>query len=298
MALEEEDAQDDSELHFDYAWSLAKEKRTEEAALEYKKCLDLDPDRPNVRNNLGLELYRQGKLTAALEMFELAIQYGLDGRFPLQNKARCLHKLKRYQEAITAWIAVKPGNKPIKWIQTQIDIAQKLLDRGPKDEPSSAEEDDSDPAKSSEEEEEDGELDAPSRQQEPELPVQNQIDGKETQSPLKSSKSATKPGSTKKSQDVSSRTASQNEMLLEESIEKLILSGQRVFGRHLKIYKAPDGSSGRQFTIADPMCRGRIDLLTEDAESGELVVIELKKDESHHDVVGQIGMIFPPGHGQ
>ena len=35
---------------------------------------------------------------------------------------------------------------------------------------------------------------------------------------------------------------------------------------------------------------GRIDLLAEDVKTGELVVIELKRDESHEQVVGQISL--------
>jgi RecB family endonuclease NucS len=35
---------------------------------------------------------------------------------------------------------------------------------------------------------------------------------------------------------------------------------------------------------------GRIDLLAQDEETGDLVVIELKRDESHEIVVGQISM--------
>jgi RecB family endonuclease NucS len=53
------------------------------------------------------------------------------------------------------------------------------------------------------------------------------------------------------------------------------------------MYESPDGMYGRQFIIPG---HGRIDLLAEDTESGEIVVIELKKDESHDIVVGQISM--------
>jgi RecB family endonuclease NucS len=53
------------------------------------------------------------------------------------------------------------------------------------------------------------------------------------------------------------------------------------------MYQAPNGLRGRQYVIPG---HGRIDLLTEDAETNDLVVIELKKDESHENVVGQIAM--------
>jgi RecB family endonuclease NucS len=53
------------------------------------------------------------------------------------------------------------------------------------------------------------------------------------------------------------------------------------------MYNSPEGSYGRQYPIAG---LGRIDLLAEDAKTGDLIVIELKRDESHEQVVGQISL--------
>ncbi len=53
------------------------------------------------------------------------------------------------------------------------------------------------------------------------------------------------------------------------------------------MYESDGGLYGRQFIVPG---LGRIDLLAEDIQTGSLVVIELKRDESHESVVGQISM--------
>ena len=55
------------------------------------------------------------------------------------------------------------------------------------------------------------------------------------------------------------------------------------FGRRLSIYESEDGLRGRQF----PIDHGRIDLLCLDEDSGDLVVVELKKGRHSDAVVGQ-----------
>lgn len=73
-----------------------------------------------------------------------------------------------------------------------------------------------------------------------------------------------------------------NEKLLEDELTARIESGISVFGLPLKIYKR-HGEYGRQYII--PI--GRIDLLCED-DSGNLYIIELKKDSGYDDVYKQL----------
>ena len=82
---------------------------------------------------------------------------------------------------------------------------------------------------------------------------------------------------------VSTTSAMTTEKRLEEDIEARILCGQAVFSRRLKMYDKDQ--YGRQYAIADV---GRIDLLAIDVDNGDMVVIELKRDQSDDETVGQI----------
>ncbi|MDO4322820.1 MAG: endonuclease NucS [Lachnospiraceae bacterium] len=75
-----------------------------------------------------------------------------------------------------------------------------------------------------------------------------------------------------------------NEKLLEDELTARIESGIPVFGLSLKMYQR-HGEYGRQYII--PV--GRLDLLCEDA-SGNLYVIELKKDSGYDDVYKQLSV--------
>ncbi len=82
---------------------------------------------------------------------------------------------------------------------------------------------------------------------------------------------------------VNERSMSQfsSEKLLEDELEMRLQNGSDVFGKPLKIYRRK-GIYGRQLTI--PV--GRLDLLAED-NSGNLYVIELKKDSGYDDAYQQ-----------
>ncbi len=73
-----------------------------------------------------------------------------------------------------------------------------------------------------------------------------------------------------------------NEKLLEDELTAKIENGIPVFGLHLKMYKRK-GEYGRQYII--PI--GRLDLLCED-NTGNLYIIELKKDSGYDDAYKQI----------
>jgi tetratricopeptide (TPR) repeat protein/RecB family endonuclease NucS len=268
-ALQSEWPKDFPILYFNYSWCLGKLKLYVEEETQIRAGLNLEPEFDNARNNLGWSLYKQGKYQEALPIFDELIKFGADGKNPFHNKARCLKALKRYDEAIDAWRAVNPSGKLPAWITTEIFNLQKLINKQA--------------------------FHQERAQQATEEPVEEAIGHEDAEVPadedgatapeeieVRSDKNLVKP-----KRSLGARTAASKEVLLEESIEQMMKDGQSVFGRKLKMYESPDGMYGRQFIIPG---HGRIDLLAEDTESGEIVVIELKKDESHDIVVGQISM--------
>ncbi|MBI4646110.1 MAG: DUF1016 family protein [Bacteroidia bacterium] len=74
----------------------------------------------------------------------------------------------------------------------------------------------------------------------------------------------------------------ENEKAIEIFLEQRILNGMDVLGRKLKMFNAKD--YGRQY----PTPIGRIDLLTIDIVTNDIVIIELKKGKSDDEVSGQI----------
>jgi tetratricopeptide (TPR) repeat protein len=254
-ALESESAQSFPNLHFDYAWALGKLKRHVEEEEQLRQCIKLDADFEYALNNLGWSLYKQGKFEQALSTFEEAISNDADGKYPLRNRARALTKLKRFAEAIEAWRAVDGGGKPSRYVQAEIERLKELNSRVSQEEQITAEAIE--------------QANEPSGDEESD--IANEVDH--------SVSSGSPPAVL--------RTAAQHEQLLEETIERLIRQGNEVFGRYFRMYESEGGLYGRQFIVPG---LGRIDLLAEEVQSGSLVVIELKRDESHESVVGQISM--------
>jgi tetratricopeptide (TPR) repeat protein len=243
-------AQELPDIHFGLAWCLGKLKQYKEEEKHYRSCLELDPDYPFARNNLGWSLLRQGKTEEALELFEESIKRGTDGKYPLYNKARALKKLGRFSEAIEVWKKTSSRGKLSKWVQEEIFRLQKMIDH-------QKQEIIADEKQEEEEEEE----------------VTNVGPG---------AGALNKPAS----EGIGlSSTSTQSEKLLEEMIEKRIKDGSEIFGRKLQMYSSSKG--GRQYAIPGI---GRIDLLAEDVNTGDLIIIELKRDQGHDQVVGQISL--------
>jgi tetratricopeptide (TPR) repeat protein len=234
------------------AWCLGKLKRFKEEEMHLRRCLEIDPKFPCALNNFGWSLYKQRDFEAALTIFEDAIKRGNDGKYPLRNRAQTLEKLGRFEEAIQAWRLVQGERKPIAYIERRL---ADLTDRIGK-------------------------------------PMTTEVVGEEDLGD-NIEESLVGEASPKEAQKESptistiSRIPIHTEQLLESMVEKLIDNGAEVFGRTLRMYQSSLGVRGRQFIIPG---HGRIDLLAEDVGNNELVVIELKKDESHDIVVGQIAM--------
>ncbi len=253
-ALARPSAQSLPALQFDTAWCLHRLKRYQEAAQHYQLCLELDPDWPNARNNLGVTLLEQKRYEEALDVLDEAIRRGNDGRRPLQNKARVLAKLGRYEESIEAWRHAGPRSKLPKWIESQIAGVRKTAERAKRGQLI-----------------EEGSLYA--------VPL--------AESERSSAVAEEEPFASAVSERRRAPTPVRTEQTLEEMIEQRIQSGQEVFGRKLRMYNVPADYYGRQYPIP---ALGRIDLLAEDTETGNLVVIELKRGEGHQEVVGQISL--------
>lgn len=240
------------ELCFDYAWCMGKLKRFEEEEKLLRKCLSIDPDFRYALNNLGWSLYKRSKYGEALKIFDDAIKKGNDGKYPLRNRARTLEKLGRISEAVESWRRTGSKDQPSVSIQREVERLESLLQNA------AMGIDFGTPHLDANEEEDDlSSLGGEAKVESPDID---------------------KPTPAK-------RNAAQSEQLLEDMIEHLIESGAEVFGRSLRLYESADGLRGRQYII--PGC-GRIDLFAEDGNSGDLVVIELKKAQSDDVVVGQI----------
>ncbi len=248
-ALKAQVARELPDIHFGLAWCLGKLKQYREEEKYYHSCLELDPDYLYARNNLGWSLLKQDKDEEALKVFEESIKRGNDGKYPLYNKARALKKLGRFSEAIEVWQKTSNRGKPSKWVQEEISRLQRMIEQ---QKPGQIIDDDSS------DEDEERAVAGPS----PEI---------ETVVKPVTKKIASPPIST------------QSEQHLEVMIEKMIQQGNEIFGRKLRMYSSPKG--GRQYAIPGI---GRIDLLAEDIDTGDLIVIELKRDELYEHVIEQI----------
>jgi tetratricopeptide (TPR) repeat protein len=136
-ALESDLGREIMQVHFDAAWCLGKLGKHVEEEKCYRRCLDLDPDWPYARNNLGWSLYKQSRFAEALEIFDDCILRKVDKTYPVRNRARTLTKLGRLSDAITAWKQTGRSGKLSKYAQDQIAKLQARINSvevGPVDE--------------------------------------------------------------------------------------------------------------------------------------------------------------------
>lgn len=264
-----------ADIYSALGWCCWKIKDQEGEENAYRTCLELDPDFKYARNNLGLSLMKAGKLEEAAGVFREAIDRANDGKYPLRNLAKALRKLGRYSEAIEVLQKDTHRGRLTKSAQARIEELQALLEKQKQGEVIADEAaDDLEEIDAEAESEEEG-----PRRQEPheESP---QIE------PTARQRSAKKQAAQREPRE--SKTRIHREDVLEALIERRIDRGQEVFGRRLRMFQANDsplGRYGRQFAIPDV---GRIDLLAVNVDSGDLVVIELKRDKPMRDTVGQL----------
>jgi tetratricopeptide (TPR) repeat protein len=255
-ALESETVQEAPDIHFDLAWCAGKLRDYQEEERHYRACLELEPDYQYVRNNLGWSLYKQHKYEEALEVFDEAIKRGSDGRYPLRNKAKTLVRLGRIPEAIEVLKQDIYKGKIAQSTQRRIVELEELLAKQAQ-ESGGTEESTRQPREETQEA----------------VAVEDEYEEEGDTSPQPEGRKLP-PGA----------RPVRSERWLERMFEDQILNEQQAFGRRLQMYDHGD-DYGRQYAIPGV---GQIDLLAEDLETGDLVVIELKKGRSDDQVVGQI----------
>jgi len=257
-ALRSEFIKEHPDAHFSLAWCFGKLKDNVQEEKYYRSCLEVDPNYPFARNNLGWALMKQGKYEEALRVFEDCIQRKQDGSYPLRNRARALAKLGRFSEAIEAWEKSSPRGKLSKVAEERIVALRKLIEKQGH-----------------------GEVLSPNDS----IDIDDVIDGEEPDPEVMDQGREEKLLDKTPSRMLRTKPPVPKEQSLEELVESLILNETEIFNRKLRIFSSPEGLYGRQYAIPG---LGRIDLLAEDRATGDLVVIELKRDESHDQVVGQI----------
>lgn len=265
QALEQTSAQNDASLQFRYAWCLGKLKEHQLSETHYRACLKLDENHLHARHSLGWALLQQDKNGEALAVFEDAIKRKESGAYPLRNKAKALAKLGRFSEAIVAWEAIVSTGRSGKRAREEIARLKGLLKKGslPPAVSKIVEDDLSmDGSEADDSEEAIGEV-------VPEPRASQFLTEATSQRPV---------------------SAADREVVLEEMIERCIQRGETVFDRRLRMYGDGAGTAaekryGRQYVIPGI---GRIDLLTVDVDSGEFVIIELKRGVSDEEVVHQL----------
>ncbi|HRR41813.1 MAG TPA: endonuclease NucS [Syntrophales bacterium] len=238
-----------SGLHHGAAFCCGKLRDYSNEEKHYSTLLKLTPNDDDARRWLGWALMRQGKHEEALKEFDAIIKRGKAGIYAYRSRAEALKKLGRLVEAIEAWKKSEYRGKLPKYVQNEIARVEDILARQRQGEVVAAED-----------------LHDESEEVEEELEEEEEVE--EIVKPRRAPRLTVK-----------------TEQMLEEMVEHLINSGKGAFGRTLKMFNSSDGLYGRQYPIPGV---GRIDLLTEDAATGDLVVIELKRDETDDQVIGQI----------
>ncbi len=97
--------------YFDWALYLALEKKEateavkkfEQAAINYQKALESDPDNANVRTDMAVALFYTGKGDQALAELKKVMEKHPDHEPAFFNYAFMLEKMGKTQEAIKAW---------------------------------------------------------------------------------------------------------------------------------------------------------------------------------------------------
>jgi len=82
-----------------------------QAAVLYKKSLEINPNQPAAYNNLGITLYHLNQLKEALASYDNAIALKPDFAYPYNNRGLVLNDLKRFNEALASYdraIALNP----------------------------------------------------------------------------------------------------------------------------------------------------------------------------------------------
>lgn len=240
------------DIFFSLAWCYGKIKDYQKESINYKKCLSLDKDYNMAMNNLGYSYIKQNKYQQALDIFDKCIKQEKDGKYPYSNKVRALKGLKRYREALKfIEERITDGTFTANSMSSDIEKLNRWIEQQ-------------------------------------ENKNQNGISEIDIEEDLKFEIENSEPveteETTKNIVKKKSNFATPNERVLEELIEQYILKDIVTFDRYLSMYE-DDRYYGRQLIMPDV---GRIDLLTVDNKSNDLIVIELKQGKGDESVINQI----------
>jgi Flp pilus assembly protein TadD len=113
---------------FDSALELEQKGRHEEAAVEWRKAIALDPSNAKARTNLGIALWSAGARDAAIAAFEQAVQLKPNSAEAHNNLGVALVQMERFAEAIAHFRSVLQGNPESAQVLNNLAVA--LLQNG------------------------------------------------------------------------------------------------------------------------------------------------------------------------
>ena len=87
------------DISFQIAWCHGKLRNPKAEEVNYRKCLDSEPQYPNALNNLGYSLYKQKKFSDAIQIFEQCLEEGRDLPYSSNNYVRTLLASGQYKTA-------------------------------------------------------------------------------------------------------------------------------------------------------------------------------------------------------
>jgi serine/threonine-protein kinase len=123
---------DSSFAHNSLAIALSQERKTDEAAYEYKKAIALDPKNAVAHFNLGLLLFQRRKWDEAVAAHRKAIEIAPKFAIAHYGLGHALYQQKKLDEAVAAYrkaIEIAP-----KYVMAHTNLAKALHDQGKRDE--------------------------------------------------------------------------------------------------------------------------------------------------------------------
>jgi tetratricopeptide (TPR) repeat protein len=103
-----------AEIHDDLGIVLFQKGRVDEAMVLFEKALEIDPDYAQAHNNLGFTLFQKGRVDEAVAHYQMALEIDPDYAFAHSNLGMALVQKGRLDEAITQFqdvLRLNPGDR-------------------------------------------------------------------------------------------------------------------------------------------------------------------------------------------
>jgi tetratricopeptide (TPR) repeat protein len=103
--------------HYSYGSALRQKGRLDEAIIQYREALRINPGYANALNNLGTALRQKGRLNEAIIQFQLALKVMPDNESIHFNLARALYQKGRVEEAIIQFqlaLQIEPNDMEVQ----------------------------------------------------------------------------------------------------------------------------------------------------------------------------------------